>query len=215
MRTVAGVFPSEFEAAETRGDLKALGISADEIIMAGGDGQSLKKVMQADRNMAAAAASGAGWLLAGLIHEVVTRRSASAGAAVGAVVGAAFGVVGGLIAHATRTSPLSHVSGFLIVPGAMLIGAIAGGLLARLYSSGVSHEGIAFCAEAAREHGVVLAAHVSETLEPDAIRVMNMHGAANLRSDADPWRASGWTGPHPEDEPYPSDSSVKSHEMPE
>lgn len=213
MRTVAGVFPSEFEAARTGSELKALGISADEIIVAGSDGQCLSKGLQLDRNISAAAASGAGWLLAGAVRAVASSCSSRVGVTVGAAVGAGMGAIGGLVVHATTTSPFAHVSGFLVVPGAMALGAVAGGLLAWVYSLGVSHERVAFCAEAAREHGVVVAAHVSEAIEPAVMRVMKEHGAAKLRSEVDPWRASGWTGRHPEDQQYPSDSSVKWHAM--
>ncbi|HVY93962.1 MAG TPA: hypothetical protein VHA14_14475 [Bryobacteraceae bacterium] len=209
MRTIAGVFPTESEAVRTRGDLMALGISDDEIIVASGNKECLDKVAEENdyRITAALAPSGAGLVLAGLFRKILSGRSAPAAAAVGAVAGLVFGAIGALIAHAVRPPALAHVNGFLIAGGIMVAGALLGAVLAWIFALGVSHEGIAFCAEAEREHGVVVAAHVSETIEPDAIRVMTEHGAAKLRSDADPWRAAGWRGPHPENEAYPSDSS--------
>jgi hypothetical protein len=209
MKTVAGVFPTEDEAVRTRGDLMMLGISDDEIIVASGDKDCFDKVSEENeyRMSAALAPSGAGWVVSGLFRKIISGRSAPAAAAVGAVAGLVFGAVGALIAHAIRPPALAHVNGFLVLAGIVVAGALVGAVLAWIFALGVSHEGIAFCAEAEREHGVVVAAHVSETIEPDAIRIMTEHGAAKLRSDADPWRAAGWSGPHPEDEPYPSDSS--------
>jgi uncharacterized membrane protein len=214
VRTVAGVFPSKAEAEKAKMNLQTLGIAGEDIIIAVGDAHCLKNVMSAERNMTAAAVSGAGWLLAGLIREVVYRRSTAAGTGVGALAGVISGAILGFIVRATPSSPFAAANVFAVILGAMAIGATAGGLVACIYCMGVSHEGIAFCAEAAREQGIVVAAHVSESTEPDAIRVMNKQGAANLRGAADPWRASGWTGPHPKEQPYPSDSSVKAHEVP-
>jgi hypothetical protein len=76
---------------------------------------------------------------------------------------------------------------------------------------GVSHEKLALAVEAKKEHGVVVAAHVIELREPEAVKVMNEHGAKSLRADADAWMASGWAGAHPAEEPYPSDSEYRSH----
>jgi hypothetical protein len=42
-------------------------------------------------------------------------------------------------------------------------------------------------------------------------KVMNAHHARKTRADADPWLASGWTGAHPVETPYPSDSEYKAH----
>jgi hypothetical protein len=215
VRTVAGVFPSEMEAEKAAGGLRALGIAPDEVIVADGEGHSGKSLMSAQRNMAAAAASGAGWFLAGMIPVVISQRSAAAGGAVGALVGAIFGAIGGLIVHAAPASLFAAINVFAVVPGAALIGAIAGGLVAWVYSLGVSREGVALRAEAVREHGVVVAAHVTESAEQAAIGVMTEHGAARLRADADAWLASGWTAPHPHEHEYPSDSSIRCHEMPE
>ena len=209
MRTVAGVFPTEVEAEKTKRDLKAIGISIEEILVTGAD-----EKVSAHQNMAACAASGAGWLLAALVRQIVKQHSRASGAGVGALVGAVFGAVGGLITHATRSSLVSHINFLVVVPCGILIGAAAGALAAWTYSLGVSHEPVAFAVEAVREHGFVVAAHVSGMTEPKAIRVMNEHHAANLRTDADPWRASGWKGPHPYEPKYPSDSEFAEREMP-
>lgn len=209
MKTIAGVFPSEAEAANARRDLKALGISVEEIIVAGGN-----EKVSARRNMAACAASGAGWLLAVLVRQVVKQGTPVAGAGVGAITGAVFGAIGGLIAHAASSSPISHINIFAVVLGGILIGAFAGAMAAWTYSLGVSHEAAAFSAEAAREHGIVVAAHVQESVETDAMRVMAEHHAMNLRADADPWRASGWSGKHPYEPVYPSDSEFVSDKIP-
>lgn len=47
MTTIAGGFPTESEAVRTRGDLMALGISDEEIIVASGNKERLDKVSEA------------------------------------------------------------------------------------------------------------------------------------------------------------------------
>jgi uncharacterized membrane protein len=91
------------------------------------------------------------------------------------------------------------------------VGAIFGALTAGMYNMGVTHEEIPLRAEAEREHGVVVAAHVDVATAPAAYKVMEEHGARALRADLDAWKASGWTGTAVPDEPYPSDSTIRRH----
>ena len=93
----------------------------------------------------------------------------------------------------------------------MIFFAVFAGFAAETYSSGFPWQGEALCEEAVREHGVVVAVHVDQAREPDAVRIMNEHGARNEHADADVWLASGWKGQPIDDEPYPSDSSLVSH----
>jgi hypothetical protein len=111
----------------------------------------------------------------------------------------------------TGGAPIIGGSVIMTVLAALSIGAFAGGLITAVYSMGVSHEGIPLAAEAEREHGVVLAAHVDAPREPEALGVMSEHGARFTCIAADAWIASGWTGPHSAEKPYPSDSTFISH----
>lgn len=210
MRTVVGVFPSMTEANLVAHDLNAIGIPADEVSIA--DGASASSHEWSQRNVAAMGGAAFGWFLAALI-PVVAERGRSAATGFGASVGAVAGLVAGMAALAVRAGePIIAGSAIVTVLVALAIGATAGGLIAGMYSLGVSHEGIPLSDEAVREHGVVVAAHVFEAREPDALRIMKEHGARKARGGNDAWSASGWTGAHGIEKPYPSDSSVRSHE---
>lgn len=203
MRTVVGVFPSRTEAEQVSRDLNAIGISVDEVTVA--DSTSAEDHEWSRRNLAAVGGSSFGWFIAGLI-PMVAKRGRAAATGLGAAFGAGAGLVAGAIAMAIRGGDPA-----IIVGSTVVVGAFAGGMIARVYNMGVSHEGIPLTDEANREHGVVVAAHVDESHGPDAVRVMNDHGARNTRLEDDAWLASGWTGAHPVEKPYPSDSSVRSH----
>jgi hypothetical protein len=211
MRTVVGVFPSRAEAEQVARDLQSLGISPDDLSIA--DGAGAENHEWSSRNIAAAGGLAFGWFAAGLIPAVAEQSPAGAtgfGAAVGCIGGLVAGLVALIIRHG---APFVADSAIVTALTTMVIGAVGGGLIAGMYRMGVSHEGTPLFAEALREHGVVVAAHVDIPREQDALRVMNEHGARNVRADADAWLASGWDGGCPIEMPYPSDSSVRSHQQ--
>ena len=217
MRTVVAVLPSIAEAEQVAHDLRAIGIPNEEVSIAGGaeekDRQKCaKEGAWSRRNIAAAAASGFGWFIAGLIPLIAERTRAGA-SLVGAALGGSAGLIMGLLAFTLRggaSLPVASAIATILIPP--VVGAVGAAFIARLYNTGVSHESDALCAEAIREHGVVVAAHVDESREPEAVQVLNAHGARNAHAAADAWLASGWIGKHTRDEPYPSDSSFRSHE---
>lgn len=210
MRTVVGVFPSREEADRVSHDLKAIGIPSDDVSIADGTGGDRREWSQ--RNIAACTGASYGWFVAGLI-PLVAERSRLAATGIGAAVGGAVGVAAGFIALAIRGgAPLVAGSQAATVFAALAIGAAFGAAIAELYSMGVSHEDIPLDNEAVREHGIVVAAHVDPPRAPEVLRVMNEHDARKLRDDADAWSASGWKGEHITEEPYPSDSTFRSHQ---
>jgi hypothetical protein len=209
MRTMVGVFPSREEADRVAHDLNALGIPADDVSIADGTGGDRRE--WSHRNIAACTGASYGWFVAGLI-PLVAERSRAAATGIGASVGGLAGVLAGLAALAIRGAPIVAGSQVATVVAALAIGAGFGAAIAELYSMGVSHEDVPLDNEAVREHGVVVAAHVDLPRAPKALWVMNEHGARNLRADADAWSASGWTGAQWIEEPYPSDSSFRSHQ---
>jgi hypothetical protein len=210
MRTLVGVFPSRAEADRVARDLNALGIPADDVSIADGSGGDRREWSQ--RNIAAVGGLSFGWFLAALI-PLVAERSRAAATVFGAMAGGSAGVLAGLAALAIRGGvPIGAETPVVMVLVALVIGAAFGGVIAGLYNMGVSHEDVPLVKEAVREHGVVVAAHVDAPRAPEALLVMEEHGARNLRADADAWRASGWAGVHSVEEPYPSDSSVRSHQ---
>lgn len=209
MRTVVGVFPSRTEAEDVARDLEALGIPEDEVTIA--DEAGADNHEWSSRNLAACGGLSFGWFLAGLI-PIITQCSRAAATGLGASTGAVAGLIAGMAAlMVTGGTPIIAGSVIATVLAALCIGAIGGGLITAVYTMGVSHEGIPLVGEAVREHGVVLAAHVDVPREEEALRVMNEHGGRQTCAAADAWTATGWTGPHPAEEPYPSDSSYVSH----
>jgi hypothetical protein len=80
MRTVAAVFPSREAAEHAARHLEALGIPNEEVSIAGADADrhDRKNGEWTQRNIAATAASGWGWLLAGLIPLIAERTRTGA-----------------------------------------------------------------------------------------------------------------------------------------
>ena len=211
MRTVVGVFASKEEAQAVLRDLNAIGIPPDEVAIAeGGESKDHEKEWSR-RNISAAAASAWGWMFAGLI-PAVSERNLPEATGLGAAVGAIGGAIAGFAFNAVRTQTVGAADHALIsaLVGAVIAGAL-GALAAAYYNMGVSHERLALEHEAEVDHGIVVAAHVIEERESDAVKVMTAHHASKTRADADGWLASGWTGAHPTETPYPSDSEYKAH----
>jgi hypothetical protein len=214
MRTVVAVFPSREEAEQVARDLEKIGFPNEEVSIAGNDADrhDRKAGEWSRRNIAATAASGWGWFLAGLI-PLIAERTKTAASLVGAALGAGAGLIIGLIATFARGLPITDSTSIGTILLAMIFVSLFAGFAAETYNSGVSHESEALCEEAIREHGVVVSVHVDEAREPDAVRIMNEHGCRNEHADANAWLASGWKGKPLNDEPYPSDSSFVSHPM--
>jgi len=210
MRTVVAVFPSREEAEHVAKHLKAIGIPTDDVTIASADRHDRKEGEWSRRNIAATAASGWGWFLAGLI-PLIAERTKTAASLVGAALGAGAGLIIGLIVTAARGLPITDGTSIGTILLAMVFFGLFAGFAAETYASGVSHESEALYEEAVREHGVVVAVHVEDAKEPEAARLMNDHGARNEHADADAWLASGWKGKYRNEEPYPSDSTFVSH----
>jgi hypothetical protein len=132
-------------------------------------------------------------------EETRTGLAAAAGASIGASVGFFAGLVmlvipgvGPIIAGGVIATVLAGIG----------IGAAGGGLIGAFANMGISHDEAHLYEEAVRRGKVFVAAQVSEELEPDVIRVMDEHGARDVKDEAEIWRATGWT------HPYPNDSSI-------
>jgi uncharacterized membrane protein len=192
MKTVVGAFPSMAEAERVARDLEEMGIERDEIsVIAGNESGTHNEYLKKPASTGAAAASAASF-------------------------GGGVGIVASLIALAIPgVGPIIAGGAMATVLTGLGVGAAAGGLLGAFTNMGISHEEAPLYQEAVRRGGVVVAAHVNDPVEQDAIRVMNEHGARDLKGEADAWRAAGWTGGYSNQHPYPSDSSIASHVPPE
>ena len=188
MKTVVGAFPSMAEAERVARDIEAMGVDKGEIsVIAGNESGAHDEYLKKPTSTGAAAASAASF-------------------------GGGVGIVAGLIALAIPgVGPIIAGGAMATVLTGLGVGAAAGGLLGAFANMGVSHEEAPLYQEAVRRGGVVVAVHVNDPMEQDAIRVMDEHGARDLKGEADAWKASGWTGAYSNPHPYPSDSGVASH----
>jgi len=208
MTTVVGVFHSKADAEHVVKHLYAAGVPSDEVTVA--EAKRAEGHEWSQRNLAACGGLSAGWFMAWMI-PLVAKRTFAAAAGFGAMIGGAAGLLGGLVAlMASPEHPIFFGSAALTVIAAVAIGSAFGAVLAGIYNMGVSHEEIPLQEEAARAHGVVVAAHVDVPRARQALELMREHGARELREDADAWKASGWSALVP-DEPYPSDSAIRKH----
>jgi hypothetical protein len=178
------------EAERVARDIEELGIDKDEIsVIAGNEAGAHDQYVKKPAGTGAAAASAASF-------------------------GGGVGIVAGLIALAIPgVGPIIAGGALATVLTGLGVGAAAGGLIGAFTNMGISHEEAPLYEEAVRRGGVVVAVHVNDPMEPEAARVMQEHGARDLRGEADAWRASGWKGSYSNPHPYPSDSWTKTHEM--
>jgi hypothetical protein len=204
MRTVVGVFSNEDEAKHVVDHLIEAGVPSDDVAVA--DALRAEGHEYSERNLAACGGMAPGWFMAWLV-PLVAKRTFPAAVAFGAATGGATGFLAGLIALRAG-SPASVLVTLL---AGVAVGAIFGAVIAGTYNMGVTHEEIALKDEAAREQGVVVAAHVDKVTADAAYQLMQEHGARALRADIDVWKATGWTGTVVPDEPYPSDSTIRKH----
>jgi len=196
MRTIVGVFGSLAQAERTGRDLESLGIpNVDVSIVAGNDANRHKEYLE----KAKLASTGAG-----------------AAAASGASFGGGVGLVASLVALTIPgVGPVIAGGAMTVLLAGLGIGAAGGGLIAALGNMGISHEEAPVYEEAVRRGAVMLAVHVDDSAESDALAIMDRHGARNLRDEFDTWKTSGWHGPAADPHPYVFDGTIKSHEMPE
>ena len=206
MRTVVGVFSDRAEADHVVRHLTAVGVPSDDVTVA--------DTLKADgHEWSGAQPGGLRWPLCRLVHGVDdssahetnlpgSDRMPGPGSAVST------GFVAGLIALWIGSPAGATVT----MLAGLAIGVTFGGLIAGMYRlQELTHEEIPLQAEAARVHGVVVAAHVDKPTAEETYRLMEEHGARALRTDVDAWKASGWAGTLVPDEPYPSDSTIRRH----
>lgn len=204
MRTVVGVFSDRAETDHVVRHLIEVGVPSDDVTVA--DAVWAEGHEWSDRNLAACGGLSMGWFMAWMI-PLLTKRNFRGATAFGAGIGGVIGFIAALFALWIGSPAGATVT----MLAGVATGVVFGGLIAGMYSLGVTHEEIPLQAEAAREHGVVVAAHVDKPTAEVTYRVMEEHGARALRTDVDAWKASGWGGTIVPDEPYPSDSTIRRH----
>jgi hypothetical protein len=139
----------------------------------------------------------------GVMPEAVTTEPVAEGAAVGATGGAIAGGLGGLLlglglitvpgigpvlAAGTLATALATTAA-----GAG-VGAAAGGVLGALAGLGLPKEDVELYAEGVKRGGVLVTAQARDDQVNEARRILQSHGAVDIRQSADQWRKAGWTG---------------------
>jgi hypothetical protein len=104
--------------------------------------------------------------------------------------------------------PFLNGSSLATMGAAAVIGAFFGGMMGWFLNMARTHEEVPLHAEAMREHGVAVAAHVREEVAVPALEMLREHSGREVRSGDDAWSASGWKGASENLHPDPWDSSV-------
>lgn len=134
------------------------------------------------------------------IHsEALEGVNVAEGAATGALAGGALGGLGGVLLGL----------GALAIPGigpviaagpiaagltGAAVGAAAGGLIGALAGWGIPEEEAGYYAEGVRRGGTLVGVSVSDYEVDRAKGILNQFGPVDLKTRADEWRSTGWTG---------------------
>jgi hypothetical protein len=194
MTNIVGVFTNLGEAERALIDLRAQGIPAENIHLIAGNDKSqhdeyLKKAKQESTSAGSAALSGASF-------------------------GGGLGIVASLVTLAIPgIGPIIAAGPIATVLTGLGIGALGGGVISAFKNMGMSHEEAPLYEEAVRRGSILAIAQVDEPRAMEILRLMELHGARDVRNEADTWRASGWSGPSADPHPFTSDDTIKSHEM--
>jgi len=189
MRTVVAVLPSVEDAKHVAHHLEELGVARKDLNIVPGtesDRHELKRVIKAKRTNFAAVRSGA---IRGAIGGLV---------------------LGGAILAVPGVGPFLDGSFSETLAASIALGAVAISLMTLCANMARSHEEVPLFNEAIREHGAVLAAHVTADREEATVLVMREHNGRSVKAAEDAWKASGWAG-QLENHPYPCDSTVTAH----
>lgn len=139
-------------------------------------------------------------------HHTRSSDGAATGAVSGTVVGGALGLLVGTgllfipgIGPVLAAGPLAAAIGTTTaaVGAAALgagIGAATGGLAGYLIDEGIPEEDAHYYAEGVRRGGRLVSVRAQGEEIDRAHRIMQEHGAIDIRNRAEDWRADGWMG---------------------
>jgi hypothetical protein len=196
MRNIVGVFSDLGAAERALIEVRAAGISKDGVHLIAGNEKS-----QHDHYM-----------------EEAKERSKTAGsaAASGASFGGGLGIVASLVALAIPgVGPIVAAGPIATVLTGLGIGAASGGIIGALKNMGMSHEQAPLYEEAVRRGLIIALVQVDEERAPEIERILELHGARDVRDEADTWKESDWSGPKADPHPFIADYSIKNPDMPE
>jgi len=125
---------------------------------------------------------------------------AGEGAGFGAIIGALTGIMAGVSTLLIPGIGPVLVAGPLIAGGLIggtvgaTAGAITGGIVAGLIKTGVPETSAPLYAEGVRRGGILVMAHVDESMVQKAQDIIGQHGAVDIEKRRETWEKSGWTG---------------------
>jgi hypothetical protein len=134
----------------------------------------------------------------------------------GASLGGGVGIVAGLVALAIPgVGPIIAAGPLATVLTGLGIGAAGGGLVGIFRNMGMSHEEAPLYEEAVRRGSILAVVQTDEERAGEIRKLMELHGARDVRNEADTWRQQGWSGPSADPHPFTSDDGIVSNEMTE
>lgn len=127
----------------------------------------------------------------GNVDDVTGGEGAGFGAVVGAMIGLGAMLIPG-IGPVIAAGPL--VAGLVGAGVGAAAGAVTGGIVASLVNLGVDEEVAGYYAEGVRRGGTLVTATTADSMQDRVMEIMNRHTPVDIKSRAEQWRSSGWTG---------------------
>jgi hypothetical protein len=196
MTNIVAVFSTLAEAERALIDVRAQGFPKESIHLIAGNDKSKHDDYLHNAKEESTSGGAAAW------------NGASFGGGVGIVaslVALAIPGVGSIVAAGPRATVLAGRG----------IGAAGGGLLGVFKNMGMSHEEAPLYEEAVRRGSILAVVQTDEEHAPEIKKLMELHGARDVRNEADTWRQQGWSGPSTDPHPFSWDDSIVSHPMSE
>lgn len=142
-----------------------------------------------------------------------SKRSNLAAMGTGALRGAIFGlVIFGLMLSIPNVKPFLMNSVAVTLAVGCAICAVLISAMVVMANMARLHEEAALFEEAVHEKGVVVSAHVSDTTEPAALKVLGECGARDVHTATDIAHLTEWTAKFANPNPYPCDSQIVAHD---
>lgn len=177
MKTIVGMFDSVAEAHRAVDELTRLGLQRDDISVV---------APKRDANDATTGDSGD--------DKTHAAEGAGIGATTGAIAGGAAGILASLgLLAIPGIGPLLAAGPIVAALTGAGIGAAAGGIIGALVGLGIPEEHAEQYEEGVRRGGTIVTARADDAQADQAAAILERHGAVNMETRVEQWRAAGWT----------------------
>ena len=182
MKTIVGLFDTYHQAESTVGDLEGAGYSRDRISIVAGKSAGEDASADAARSRGAAR------------NENVA-EGAGTGAIIGGVTGGAAGLIASLAGLAIPgIGPVLAVGPIMATLTGAGVGAVAGGLVGALQTSGVPGEHARYYAEGVRRGGTLVTVTTDDDEAERVMEIMNLHHPVDIEDRAAVWGRTAFAG---------------------